>query len=100
MDQHERLFLMTDPATRKVVGLCTGPDSNGKCPRASEPPFDCIGLRVVPSGGRMLMASPSRSRPHPMATVHSRGSMSTRPRTRALNPDPVRSQMSRAGVAD
>ncbi len=51
MDEHERVFLMTDPATRKVVGLCTGPDAVGKCPRASEPPFDCIGLRVIPSGG-------------------------------------------------
>ena len=52
MDQHERLFLMTDSATRKLVGMCTGPDSEGKCPRAAEPPFDCVGLRVILSGGR------------------------------------------------
>ncbi len=52
MDQHERLFLMTDPATRKLVGMCTGPDSEGKCPRVAEPPFDCVGLRVILSGGR------------------------------------------------
>lgn len=50
MDQHERLFLMTDPATHTVVALCTGPDSDGRCPRAAEPPFDCIGLRVIPAG--------------------------------------------------
>jgi hypothetical protein len=41
---------MTDPATRRVVGLCTGPDPDGTCPRAAEPPFDCVGLRLIPSG--------------------------------------------------
>lgn len=51
MDQHDRLFLMTDPETHHVVGTCTGPDSHGRCPRAEKPPFDCVGLRVIPSAG-------------------------------------------------
>ena len=51
MDQRERLFLMTDPATHKVVGLCSGADSEGRCPRATEPPFDCVGLRLIPAAG-------------------------------------------------
>jgi hypothetical protein len=51
MDPHDRLFLMTDPATHKVVSMCTGPDADGRCPRASEPPYDCVGLRVVPAAG-------------------------------------------------
>ncbi len=51
MDPHERLVLMTDPATHKVIAMCTGPDSPGRCPRASEPPYDCLGLRLVPAAG-------------------------------------------------
>ncbi len=51
MAQHERLFLMTDPVTHQVVGMCTGPDTSGRCPRAEKPPYDCVGLRVIPSVG-------------------------------------------------
>ena len=51
MDPHDRLFLMTDPATHKVVSMCTGPDDHGRCPRASEPPYDCVGLRMIPAAG-------------------------------------------------
>jgi hypothetical protein len=51
MDPHERLFLMTDPATRRVVAMCTGPDSAGRCPRAAEPPYECVGLRLIPAAG-------------------------------------------------
>jgi hypothetical protein len=51
MGEHQRLFLMTDPATRRLVGMCTGPDSDGKCPRAAEPPYDCVGLRLIPHAG-------------------------------------------------
>jgi hypothetical protein len=51
MRQRERLYLMIDPATRKLVDMCTGPAPDGTCPRSDTPPFDCVGLRVIPNGG-------------------------------------------------
>jgi hypothetical protein len=45
----DRLFLMLDPRTRRVVDLCTGPAESGDCPSyVSGQSLPCEGFRVVP----------------------------------------------------
>ena len=45
----DRLFLMLDPRTRRVVDLCTGPAESGDCPSyVAGQPLPCEGYRVVP----------------------------------------------------
>jgi hypothetical protein len=45
----DRLFLLLDPRTRRVVDICTGPTATGDC-RAyvAGQPLTCAGFRVVP----------------------------------------------------
>jgi hypothetical protein len=45
----DRLFLILDPRSRRVAGICTGPGPDGRCKSFvpdQEPP--CAGHRVVP----------------------------------------------------
>jgi hypothetical protein len=45
----DRLFLLLDPHTRRVVDICTGPNATGDCPAyLAGQPLTCAGLRVVP----------------------------------------------------
>jgi len=45
----DRLFLMLDPRTRRVVDLCTGPAESGDCPSyVAGQTLPCEGCRVVP----------------------------------------------------
>ena len=45
----DRLFLLLDPHTRRVVDLCTGPTAAGDCPAyVAGQPLTCAGYRVVP----------------------------------------------------
>ena len=45
----DRLFLLLDPHTRRVVDLCTGPTAAGDCPAyVAGQPLTCAGFRVVP----------------------------------------------------
>ena len=47
--QANRLFLLLDPRTRRVVDLCTGPAANGDCPSyVAGQPIPCEGFRVIP----------------------------------------------------
>jgi hypothetical protein len=47
--QLDRLFLLLDPQTRRVVDLCTGPAATGDCPSyVAGQPLPCEGFRVVP----------------------------------------------------
>ncbi|MGD0833965.1 MAG: hypothetical protein ABSA40_05995 [Candidatus Dormibacteria bacterium] len=45
----DRLFLILDPRSRRVVEICTGPGPDGRCPSfvADQAP-PCVGFRVVP----------------------------------------------------
>ena len=58
METHDRLFQIVDPVTNKLVDICTGPTPIGGCPRADTPPYDCIGLRVVPMRGTLADGLP------------------------------------------
>lgn len=78
MEERERLFLMVDPATRKVVSMCAGPDPDGHCPRATKPPYDCVGLRIVPAAGTGADGLPFTVTPAPdgrcpLAWINERG---------------------------
>ena len=45
----DRLFLILDPRSRRVVEICTGPGLDGRCPSFvvdQAPP--CAGYRVIP----------------------------------------------------
>ena len=45
----DRLFLLLDPHTRRVVDICTGPTATGDCPAyVAGQPLTCAGVRVVP----------------------------------------------------
>ena len=47
--QADRLFLLLDPHTRRVVDLCTGPTPSGDCPsHVAGQRLTCAGYRVVP----------------------------------------------------
>ena len=47
--QTDRLFLLLDPQTRRVIDLCTGPSLSGDCPSfVGGQPLPCQGYRVVP----------------------------------------------------
>ena len=47
----DRLFMIVDPATGRMVGLCQGPDHGSRCGQAEAPPLPCEGYRVVPVRG-------------------------------------------------
>jgi len=56
----DRLFLLLDPHTRRVVDLCTGPTAAGGLPRLpSGQPLTCAGYRVVPSARPRPTGCPS-----------------------------------------
>lgn len=52
------LFMIVDPATGRLVGLCQGPDHGSRCGRAEAPPLPCEGFRVVPVRGTRARGLP------------------------------------------
>lgn len=44
-------FVAVDPATDQVLWVCSGPNAEGRCPVAEEPPYVCQGLKLVATHG-------------------------------------------------
>ncbi len=45
----DRLFLILDPRSRRVVEICTGPGADGRCPSfVTDQAPPCVGFRVIP----------------------------------------------------
>ena len=75
----DRLFLLLDPITRRVVDLCTGPGRDGECPQhVAGQPLPCEARRVVPirqtpANGLPFMVGPREDDRCPMAWVDAGG---------------------------
>jgi hypothetical protein len=71
----DRLFLLLDPQTRRVIDLCTGPSPNGDCPSfVGGQPLPCEGYRVVPlrrtsANGLPFLVADSEGNRCPLAWV-------------------------------
>lgn len=44
-------FVAVDPVTDQVLWVCSGPNAEGHCPVAEEPPYVCQGLKLVAAEG-------------------------------------------------
>jgi hypothetical protein len=51
MHTADRFFSIVDPSSRRLVGLCTGPDDDGSCPTTAEGALPCEGRQVIPLRG-------------------------------------------------
>ena len=79
MQTNDRLFLIVDPISLRLVDLCQGPDSSGKCPSGETRPYSCEGHHVIPLRGtdanglsfRVTAATVDAADPHrcPMAWI-------------------------------
>jgi len=49
LTEADRLFILLDPETRRVIDLCYGPASDGACPRyVAGQQLPCEGYKVIP----------------------------------------------------
>ena len=92
--QTDRLFLLLDPQTRRVIDLCTGPSPSGDCPSfVGGQPLPCDGSRVVPlrrtsANGLPFLVAHSEGTRCPMAWLVEGSTAAEGGDTPATEPDP------------
>jgi len=92
--QTDRLFLLLDPQTRRVIDLCTGPSPSGDCPSfVGGQPLPCEGYRVVPmrrtsANGLPFLVAHSEGTRCPLAWVDEGSSAAVDAEAPATEPDP------------
>ena len=75
--QVDRLFILLDPETRRVIDLCSGPAAEGACPRyVAGQPLPCEGYKVIPlrstsANGLPFRVGPSAGTRCPLAWLDS-----------------------------
>ena len=90
----DRLFLLLDPHTRRVVDLCTGPTPSGDCPsHVAGQRLTCAGYRVVPlrrtsANGLPFLVAHSEGTRCPLAWVLEVSTPPDGVETPATEPDP------------
>ncbi len=90
----DRLFLLLDPQTRRVIDLCTGPSPSGDCPSfVGGQPLPCEGYRVLPqrrtsADGLPFLVASSEGNRCPMAWLLEGSTATEGGSAPATEPDP------------